>query len=213
MLNRATRPLLPAVLVVSLVALVAEAAPPVPKGQSPGINAPVTPGCPAGQELDPKSGRCAAPITCPAPKVRVIDRCFDPCPTGSAYDNSARCTICVDGYIQDQKSGRCIPPATCPAPKVLVPNLNRCFDPCPTGSAYDNAGRCKVCVDGYIQDQRSGRCIPPATCPAPKVLVPNLNRCFDPCPKGSTHDTSGKCRVCVDGYIQDQKTGACVAPL
>ena len=211
MLNRPTRLLLPVVLLVSLVALVAEAAPPALKGQSPEINAPVRPGCPSGQELDPKSGRCAAPITCTAPKVRVVDRCFDPCPTGSAHDNSGRCTICVDGYTEDPKSRRCVPPVVCPAPKVLVPNLNRCFDPCPTGTAYDNAGRCTVCVDGYTEDPKSRRCVPPVVCPAPRVAV--LNRCFDPCPTGTAHDTSGRCTLCADGYTKNPKTGACVAPL
>jgi len=110
MLRQPKRLLFPVVLLVSLVALMAEAAPPAPKGQSPGINAPVTAGCPAGQELDPKSGRCVAPVTCPAPKVLVVTKCFDPCPKGTAHDNSGRCTLCVDGYAKNPKTGACEAP-------------------------------------------------------------------------------------------------------
>lgn len=159
MVQRPTRLLFPLAFAVSLVALVSEAAPPAPKGQSPVAAAPIAPGCPAGQELEPKSGRCVVPVTCPAPMVRVLNRCFDPCPTGSAHDNTGRCTVCVDGYTQDPKSNRCVAPITCPAGKVLV--VTKCFDPCPKGTAHDNTGKCTVCVDGYTQDPKTGACKPP----------------------------------------------------
>jgi len=134
MLNRPTRLLFPTVLLISLVALMAEARPLDPKGQSP---------------------ESATP-TCPTGKVLVLGKCFDPCPAGTAHDSSGRCTLCVDGYTKNPKTGACVAPVTCPTGKVLV--LDRCFDPCPAGTAHDSSGKCTLCADGYTKNPKTGAC-------------------------------------------------------
>ncbi|HMR75659.1 MAG TPA: hypothetical protein PKD61_11110, partial [Polyangiaceae bacterium] len=33
---------------------------------------------------------------CPDGKVRVLNKCFDPCPEGSAHDSHGKCSLCAD---------------------------------------------------------------------------------------------------------------------
>jgi hypothetical protein len=100
------------------------------------------------------------PKSCPAGKVLVQGKCFDPCPPGYQHDNQGKCTVCASGYEKNPKTGAC-EKASCPGGKIWI--LGKCFDPCPPGYQHDNQGKCTVCASGYEKNPKTQACVKKAS--------------------------------------------------
>jgi hypothetical protein len=176
--------------------------------------------CPPGSYVDPKTGMCTPPWSCPAGWIPnpILGGC---CPPGSIIDPvTGECSPggCPPGWIANPVVGGCCPPGSiidpvtgactphgCPPGWIPNPVTGGC---CPPGSIVDPVtGMCtpNACPPGWVPNPVTGGCCPPGS-----IVDPVSGKCDPPgqCPPGWVpNPVTGGC--CPPGSIVDPKTGLC----
>ncbi|XP_073952243.1 zonadhesin-like isoform X2 [Choristoneura fumiferana] len=185
--------------------------------------------------------------TCNGDPNAVIKANPFPCPSTCASPNALPvCTKlgptvgceCKPGYIKSDDSGKCILPTECPGPYVQPkcgPNeyFEVCSYPCPSQNCstlwtkYQCPEACCKpecrCKDGFLRDDKSGKCIRQDECFNPcgplEHFVRGSSECQKTCANYMVTGPQSLCKpftgcVCNEGRVRinDNGTGVCVPP-